>query len=159
MIKILFICHGNICRSPMAEFVMKDLVKKQGLEQEFEIASCATSTEKIWNGIGNPVYPPAREELARHGISCGSKRALQLTNSDYDYYDYLVCMDSRNVRNAARITGRSDKYTMLLEYTGENRDVADPWYTGDFGTTYKDVLAGCEALLEHIIRLNGSTNM
>ncbi len=154
MIKILFICHGNICRSPMAEFVMKNLVEKQGLENEFEITSCATSTEEIWNGVGNPVYPPAREELSHHGISCSGKRAVQLTKSDYDYYDYLVCMDRNNVRNAIRITGKGDKYTMLLEYAGEKRDVADPWYTGDFGITYRDVLAGCEGLLEHILSRN-----
>ena len=150
MIRILFICHGNICRSPMAEFVMKDLVRERGLEDRFEIRSCATSTEEIWNGVGNPVYPPAKRELARHGIDCAGKRAVQLTPEDYNRYDYLICMDRNNVRNAVRITGRGEKYRLLLEYAGESRDVADPWYTGDFERTYEDVLKGCTALLDII---------
>ena len=150
MIKILFICHGNICRSPMAEFVMKELVRERGLEDRFEIRSCATSTEEIWNGVGNPVYPPAKRELARHGIDCAGKRAVQLTPEDYNRYDYLICMDRNNVRNAVRITGRGEKYRLLLEYAGESRDVADPWYTGDFERTYEDVLKGCTALLDII---------
>lgn len=150
MIKILFICHGNICRSPMAEFIMKELVRERGLEDSFEIRSCATSTEEIWNGVGNPVYPPAKRELAKHGIDCAGKRAVQLTPADYERYDYLICMDRNNKRNAARITGRSEKYRLLLEYVGENRDVADPWYTGDFARTYEDVLKGCTALLDSI---------
>ena len=150
MIRILFICHGNICRSPMAEFVMKELVRERGLEDRFEIRSCATSTEEIWNGVGNPVYPPAKRELARHGIDCAGKRAVQLTPEDYNRYDYLICMDRNNVRNAVRITGRGEKYRLLLEYAGESRDVADPWYTGDFERTYEDVLKGCTALLDII---------
>ena len=150
MIRILFICHGNICRSPMAEFVMKELVRERGLEDRFEIRSCATSTEEIWNGVGNPVYPPAKRELARHGIDCAGKRAVQLTPEDYIRYDYLICMDRNNVRNAVRITGRGEKYRLLLEYAGESRDVADPWYTGDFERTYEDVLKGCTALLDII---------
>ena len=150
MIKILFICHGNICRSPMAEFIMKELVRERGLEACFEIRSCATSTEEIWNGVGNPVYPPAKRELAKHGIDCAGKRAVQLTPADYEIYDYLICMDRNNMRNAARITGRSEKYRLLLEYAEESRDVADPWYTGDFARTYEDVLKGCTALLDSI---------
>lgn len=150
MKKILFICHGNICRSPMAEFVLKDMVSKRGVAYDFEIASCATSTEEIWGNVGNPVYPPARKELAKHGISCDGKRAVQLKKSDYDYYDYLICMDRNNIRNAARITGNSEKLTMLLDYAGISRDVADPWYTGDFTQTYEDVVTGCEAFLEKL---------
>ena len=150
MIKILFICHGNICRSPMAEFVMKELVRERGIEDRFEIRSCATSTEEIWNGVGNPVYPLAKRELARHGIDCAGKRAVQLTPEDYNRYDHLICMDRNNVRNAVRITGRGEKYRLLLEYAGESRDVADPWYTGDFERTYDDVLKGCTALLDII---------
>ena len=152
MIKILFICHGNICRSPMAEFIMKELVRERGLEDSFEIRSCATSTEEIWNGVGNPVYPPAKRELAKHGIDCAGKRAVQLTPEDYERYDYLICMDRNNMRNAARITGKSEKYRLLLEYAGESRDVADPWYTGDFARTYEDVLKGCTALLDSIAK-------
>ena len=150
MIRVLFICHGNICRSPMAEFIMKELVRERGLEDSFEIRSCATSTEEIWNGVGNPVYPPAKRELAKHGIDCAGKRAVQLTPEDYNRYDYLICMDRNNVRNAVRITGRGEKYRLLLEYAGESRDVADPWYTGDFERTYEDVLKGCTALLDII---------
>ena len=105
MIKVLFICHGNICRSPMAEFVFKDMVSRRGLPSRFFIASAATSTEEIWNGIGNPVYPPARQELAKHGISCGDKRAVQLKASDYEDYDYLIGMDAMNIRNIERMTG------------------------------------------------------
>ena len=150
MIRVLFICHGNICRSPMAEFIMKELVRERGLEDSFEIRSCATSTEEIWNGVGNPVYPPAKRELAKHGIDCAGKRAVQLTPADYELYDYLICMDRNNVRNAVRITGRGEKYRLLLEYAGESRDVADPWYTGDFERTYEDVLKGCTALLDII---------
>ena len=105
MIKVLFICHGNICRSPMAEFIFKDMIKKQNLTHQFQIASAATSTEEIWNGIGNPVYPPAKAELARHGISCEGKRARQVTKADYAEYDYLIGMDSANIRNMLRIFG------------------------------------------------------
>ena len=104
-VRVLFICHGNICRSPMAEFVLKDMVSRRGMADQFEIASAATSTEEIWNGVGNPVYPPAREELAKHGIRCAGKRAVQLKTSDYDHYDYLIGMDSMNIRNIERMTG------------------------------------------------------
>ena len=146
MVKILFICHGNICRSPMAEFVMKDLVKKARLESRFHIESAATSTEEI----GNPVYPPARRKLAEHGIDCTGKTARQLINSDYDKYDLLIGMDRANLRNMHRICGGDfdGKLHLLMDYTGCPSDVADPWYTGDFETTWRDVLAGCRGLLE-----------
>ena len=152
MIKILFVCHGNICRSPMAEFVLKDMVTKQNISHLFHIASCATSTEEIWNGVGNPVYPPAKKELAKHGISCEGKRAVQLRKDDYGKYDYLICMDSANVRNSLRILGGDpeNKIKMCLEFAGISRDVADPWYTGRFETTYNDVVMGCEGLLEYL---------
>ncbi|WP_276951745.1 low molecular weight protein-tyrosine-phosphatase [Acetatifactor muris] len=152
MIKILFICHGNICRSPMAEFIMKDLVEKAGLSNQFHIASAATSTEEIWNGIGNPVYPPARQKLAEHGIGCEGKRAVQLQHSDYAKYDYLIGMDSANIRNMHRMLGGDPegKVAKLLSFAGSDRDISDPWYTGDFETTYRDVIEGCEALLEQL---------
>ena len=151
MIKILFICHGNICRSPMAEFVLKDMVEKQGIADQFEIASAATSTEEIWNGIGSPVYPPAREELARHGIRCDGKRAVQLKKSDYDYYDYLIGMDAMNIRNIERMTGhKGGKIHMLLEFAGRRDSIADPWYTSRFDVTYQDVVEGCQAFLEYL---------
>ena len=148
MIKLLFICHGNICRSPMAEFVMKDLVEKAGLAEQFEIASAATSTEEI----GNPVYPPARRKLAEHGISCAGKTARQLRKKDYDHYDYLIGMDQYNLRNMCRICGEDTegKMSLLMEHVGVRRDVADPWYTDDFETTWQDVLMGCQALLEKL---------
>lgn len=150
MIKILFVCYGNICRSPMAEFIMKDLVSHAGLSPQFQIASAATSTEEIWNGIGNPVYPPARKKLAEHGISCDGKRAVQLTGADYQRYDYLIGMDSANIRNMIRICGGDPqhKISRLLSWAGAERDIADPWYSGDFDATYEDVLEGCRALLE-----------
>ena len=152
MIKVLFVCHGNICRSPMAEFVMKDMVAKQGLEDEFYIASCATSTEEIWHGVGNPVYPPAQRELAKHGISCDGKRAVQITVEDYNKYDIILCMDSNNMRNIKRIipSDPDGKIHKLMTFAGTGVDVADPWYTGDFTTTYNDVLAGCKGLLEYL---------
>lgn len=150
MIRVLFICHGNICRSPMAEFILKDIVTKRGIADQFEIASAATSTEEIWNGVGNPVYPPARGELARHGISCKGKRAVQLTASDYDHYDYLIGMDSMNMRNIERMTGhrRGDKIYKMLEFAGRDADVRDPWYSGNFRETYEDVVEGCQAFLD-----------
>ena len=148
MTKILFVCHGNICRSPMAEFVMKDLVSKAGLEDEFHIESAATSTEEI----GSPVYPPARRKLAEHGIGCAGKAARQLKKCDYDQYDLLIGMDQANLRNMHRICGGdcSGKMHLLMEYTGRPGDVADPWYTGDFETTWRDVLAGCQGLLRSL---------
>lgn len=148
MTKILFVCHGNICRSPMAEFVMKDLVKKAGLEDQFQIASAATSTEEI----GNPVYPPARRKLAEHGISCSGKTARQLKSEDCEQYDLLIGMDRANLRNMRRICGGDSdgKIKLLLDYTDHPGDVADPWYTGDFETTWRDVLAGCQGLLDSL---------
>lgn len=153
MIKIMFVCHGNICRSPMAEFVFKDLVLKKGMEDKFYISSSATSTEEIWNGVGNPVYPPAKRELAKHGISCEGKRAVQLKRSDYDKFDYFIGMDRANIRNMNRILENDpqNKIYKLLTFAGLSDDVADPWYTGDFETTYNDVAEGCEALLNFIL--------
>ena len=151
MIKVMFVCHGNICRSPMAEFVLKKMVAEEGLEDQFEIASSATSTEEIWNGIGNPVYAPARNELNRHGISCEGKRAVRLKKSDYDYYDYLIGMDAQNIRNIERMTGRhGGKIHTLLEFCGSDASIADPWYTGDFERTYRDIIRGCTAFLDHL---------
>ena len=152
MIKILFVCHGNICRSPMAEFVFKDMAEKQGLSEHFVISSSATSNEEIWNGIGNPVYPPAREELAKHGIFPAGTRAVQLNKSDYDKYDLFVCMDSANVRNALRILGSDpqNKVCKLLEFTEKGGDVADPWYSDRFDIAYADIYLGCKALLDKI---------
>jgi protein-tyrosine phosphatase len=153
MIKVLFICHGNICRSPMAEFVLKDLVKRRGIADRFFIASAATSTEEIWNGVGNPVYPPAREEMARHGISCAGKRAVQVKKSDYAEYDYLICMDRQNLRNLERIIGpdTDGKVSLLLDYCGRlGESIADPWYSGDFAATWNDVYAGCTGLLDFL---------
>ena len=146
MVKILFVCHGNICRSPMAEFIMKDLTEKAGLSGHFIIESAATSTEEI----GNPVYPPARRKLAEHGIDCAGKRARQLISSDYGRYDLLIGMDRANLRNMQRICGGDPggKIHLLMDYTGCPGDVADPWYTDDFETTWRDVLAGCRGLLD-----------
>lgn len=157
MIKILFVCHGNICRSPIAEFVMKDLVAKSDLTTSFHIASAATSSEEIWNGIGNPVYPPAKAILAEHGISCAGKRAIQLTRADYDKYDYLIGMDSANIRNMHRILGGDPegKIAKLLSFAGSEHDIADPWYTGNFDDTYRDVMEGCEALLAKLREEHG----
>ncbi len=152
MIKILFVCHGNICRSPMAEFILKDMVSKLGISDRFQISSAATSTEEIWNGVGNPVYPPAREELAQHGISCAGKRAVQLRKEDYDIYDYLIGMDDANIRNMERIVGRKGgKIHMLLDFTDRPGSIADPWYTGDFKKTYEQIEEGCRAFLEYFI--------
>ena len=157
MIKILFICHGNICRSPMAEFIMKDLVAAHNLSRQFYIASAATSTEEIWNGVGNPVYPPARQKLAEHGIDCSGKRAIQLRREDYEKYDFLIGMDSANIRNMHRMLGKDPegKIFKLLSFVGSDRDISDPWYTGDFEVTYRDVLEGCNGLLDYI-KENGS---
>ena len=150
MIKVLFVCHGNICRSPMAEYVMKDLVKKAGLEAEFQIASAATSREEI----GNPVYPPARRKLAEHGISRARHAARQLRNRDYEEYDLLIGMDKANLHNMFRICGGdfNNKMHLLLEYAGRpDQEVMDPWYTGDFDSTWQDVLEGCEGLLDNLM--------
>lgn len=149
MYKIMFVCHGNICRSPMAEFIFKNMITERGLDSKYEVYSSATSNEEIWGGVGNPVYPPARAELGRHGIDCGGKRAVQLQRSDYDEYDLFVCMDSRNVVNATRILGGDPegKVKKLMDYTSRGGDVADPWYTDRFDVTYRDVSDGCKALI------------
>lgn len=142
----MFVCHGNICRSPMAEFVFRSMVKNHGLEDVIKAASAATSTEEI----GNPVHRGTRQKLLEHGISPEGKTAVRLTKSDYDRYDYLVGMDSANIRNMRAITGGSDKIYKLLSFAGIDRDVADPWYTGDFDKTYDDIMTGCGALLEKL---------
>ena len=152
MTKIMFVCHGNICRSPMAEFIFKDMVKRKGLEGDFFVASTATSTEEIWGGVGNPVYPPAKAELAKHGISCEGKRAVQLKKSDYDKYDLFVGMDSMNIRNMYRILGSDPegKIRKLMEFTDRGGDVADPWYSGRFDVAWRDIYDGCEGLFESL---------
>lgn len=152
MKKIMFVCHGNICRSPMAEFIFRDMLKRAGLENEISVSSSATSTEEIWGDIGNPVYPPAKAELAKHKISCDGKRAVQLKKSDYDKYDLFIGMDSMNIRNMHRILGGDpeDKIRKLMEYTDRGGDVADPWYSGRFDIAYRDIYDGCEALLESL---------
>ena len=146
--KILFVCHGNICRSPMAEFVMKHLVEQAGVAERYYIDSAATSTEEI----GNEVYPPAKRKLAEHGISCKGKTARQMTRADYQRFDLLVGMDSWNIRNMNRICGGDPegKIRMLLDFTLRPGDVADPWYTGNFEATWQDVLLGCQCLLNAI---------
>lgn len=148
MIKILFICHGNICRSPMAEFVMKDIVNKAGMSEKFHIASCATSTEEI----GNPVHYGTKRKLAEVGISCEGKRAVQLTKKDYDEYDMLIAMDEMNIRNIMRIikSDPKNKVSLLLAHSDENRSISDPWYTGNFDNTYNDILKGCTALFKEL---------
>lgn len=152
MIKVLFICHGNICRSPMAEFLLRDMVKKLGIADQFEIASAATSSEEIWGNVGNPVHPGTKKKLKEFGISCEGKRAVQITKNDYKEYDYLICMDSMNLRNVARICGRDKdgKVYRLLDFTDEKRDVADPWYTGDFDRTYEDIERGLRGFLDYL---------
>ncbi len=148
MKKILFVCHGNICRSPMAEFVLRDMVKKQVRSDEFYIRSCATSTEEI----GNPVHYGTRRKLAEVGISCEGKTAVQMIKADYDKYDYIIAMDENNIRNIMRIikSDPENKVSLLLDFAGEHRIIADPWYTGDFDTTYRDVVKGCAALLSKL---------
>lgn len=153
--KILFVCHGNICRSPMAEFVMKHLIEEAGLSEQFEIASAATSTEEI----GNPIYPPARRKLVEHGISCEGKTACQMTRDDYLYYDQIIVMDRNNLRNLKRMLGEDTlhKISLLMDYTQRPGDVADPWYTGDFETTWRDILEGCKGILKASVKQNAST--
>ena len=148
MIKILFICHGNICRSPMAEFLLKSMVQEKGISDQFYIASAATSTEEI----GNPVHYGTRKKLSEFGISCNGKYAVQMTRADYDRYDYLIGMDQWNIRNMQRIVGKDEKGKIrrLLDFTDHPRDIADPWYTGNFDITYEDIREGCEALLRYL---------
>ena len=150
MIKVLFICLGNICRSPMAEFVFRDMVQKRGLADRFHIASAATSSEEL----GNPVHRGTTEKLKEYGISTKGKYAVQLKKKDYQEYDYLIGMEYRNIRGIQRIIGSDSehKVSMLLDFTGNPRDIADPWYTGDFDATYEDIVEGCEALLEYILK-------
>ena len=148
----MFVCHGNICRSPCAEFVFKKLISGKGLSDKYFVSSSATSTEEIYMGIGNPVYPPMREELSRHGIDCGGKRAIQLKASDGDRYDLFIGMDSANIRNMHRILPSSahGKIHKLLEYAVTDADVSDPWYSGKFDVAYSDIYKGCTALLEYL---------
>ncbi len=141
MIRILFVCHGNICRSPMAEFVLKDMAKKAGLSHELQIASVAASREEL----GNPVYPPARRELAHHGIACDGHRARQITRADLESYDYIYYMDGRNLRYLRQMFPGFDRFLPFLD-----RDVADPWYSGDFTQTWADIQEGCERILEEL---------
>lgn len=150
MIKILFVCHGNICRSPMAEFVMKQKVADAGVAELFQIASAATSTEEL----GNPVYPGTRRILNRNGIDCSAKRARQMTKADYQEYDLLVGMDSENRYNMRRMTGgdKENKVSLLLDYTDKPGDISDPWYHNDFEKTWREVNLGCDALLEYCLR-------
>lgn len=146
--KILFVCHGNICRSPMAEFVMKDLVEKNHRQNDFFIASAATSREEL----GNPVYPPARRIMEQHGIDCHGKYARQITMHDYEEYDLLIGMDKYNIANMKRFFGGDpeNKISLLLQWANIDREVADPWYSGDFEATWQDVNTGCKALLEQL---------
>ncbi len=148
MYRIVFICHGNICRSPMAEFVLKDMVKKLGISEDFFIESRATSTEEI----GNPVHRGTVRKLSEFGISTAGKTAVQLRKPDYEKYDFLICMDTANVRNTMRIIGsdKEEKVSKLLSFAGEGGDIADPWYTGNFDESYNDVLRGCRALLKKL---------
>ena len=148
MINVLFICHGNICRSPMGEFILKDMVAKRGIAHKFYIESAATSTEEI----GNPVYPPARNKLRANGIDCTGKTARQITKADYKKFDYIFCADSYNIKNAMRIFGSDpeNKVCRLLDLTDRPRDIADPWYTGNFDITWDDIVEGCEAFLDKI---------
>ncbi|MBR2949485.1 MAG: low molecular weight phosphotyrosine protein phosphatase [Lachnospiraceae bacterium] len=148
MIRVLFLCHGNICRSPMSEFIFRDMVTRRGLSDCFHIASAATSREEI----GNPVYPPARRILKAHGIDCSGKTARQMTRADYQEYDYLLAAENYNIRNMMRILGSDPdkKVHRLLDFSKSPRDIADPWYTGDFQVTWDDIVEGCEAFLKYL---------
>lgn len=152
MVKILFVCHGNICRSPMAEFVMKDMVGKAGLDGEIFVASAATTNDEI----GNPVYPPARRKLAEHDIGCGGKTARRMTRDDYESYDLIIGMDRENLSDMRRISlgDPAGKIHLLMDFTDRPGDVADPWYMRDFEATWRDVEEGCRALLDYLERLN-----
>ncbi len=150
MYKILFVCHGNICRSPMAEFCMRDLLKKAGYENRVSVASAATSTEEL----GCPVYPPARRKLREHGIDCAGKTARRMTAADYGEFDMIIGMDRANMRNMTRIAGgdKDGKYHLLLEFAGRDGDISDPWYSGDFDSAWDDIEAGCRALLRYLVK-------
>ncbi|MGN0520235.1 MAG: low molecular weight protein-tyrosine-phosphatase [Candidatus Fimenecus sp.] len=154
MTRILFVCHGNICRSPMAEFVFKDMAQKRGIADCFFVQSAATSSEEICGTVGSPVYPPAKAELEKHGISCAGKRAVQLRKDDYDRYDLFVCMDDNNIRNIGYIFPKDPqkKVCKLLDFTANGGNVADPWYTRDFDKAYRDIFDGCSALLETLLQ-------
>ena len=153
MKKIMFVCHGNICRSPMAEFIFKKMVAERGMADKFLIRSSATSAEEIENGVGKPVYPQARAELEKHGISPDGKQAVQLRRDDYDKYDLFIGMDSANIRNMHRILGGDPekKIRKMMDYTSRPGDVADPWYVGNFDVTYRDIYEACEGLLKTLI--------
>ena len=151
-VKIMFVCHGNICRSPMAEFIFKQMSEEHGIANRFLVVSSATSTEEIWNGVGNPVYPPARAELEKHGILCNGKRAVQLQKSDYEKYDLFIGMDSANIRNMHRLLGGDPdgKIHKLMEFTSRGGDVADPWYSERFDVAYRDIYDGCQGLMRSL---------
>ncbi len=153
-IKINFVCHGNICRSPMAEYIFIHLAKEQGFESLFEVTSSAVSSEEIYMGVGNPIYPPAKRKLEQKGIPYGKHRATQLQKSDYQKYDLFVCMDKSNTVKANRIFGADseNKIKLLMQYTAKGGEVADPWYSGDFEEAYNDIYTGCKALLLHILQ-------
>ena len=153
MLKIMFVCHGNICRSPSAEIVMKKLIKEAGAEDRFFVASSATSTEEIFGGVGNPVYPPMAAELRRHGLSPEGKRAVQLAASDLEKYDMFIGMDSANIRNMKRMLGegRERKISKLMDYTSRGGDVADPWYSERFDVALADLEEGCKGLFELLL--------
>lgn len=146
MIRILFICHGNICRSPMAEFIMKDIVKREGCEDKFIISSAAATTEEI----GSDMYPPAKAELRKHGIPFTRRQARKVRRDELDDWDYFIVMDCENMGDVAEILGTRKKVKYLLSFTGENRDVSDPWYTRDFASAYNDIYRGCMALFEAV---------
>lgn len=148
MVRVLFVCHGNICRSPMAEFILKDMVKKRGLAEGFHIASAATSAEET----GNPVYPPARRELAKHGIGCAGKTARQVTKADYQAFDYILYMENYNRPRLMRVLGADPdgKCRRLLDFTDRPGDIDDPWYTGDFSGVFQEISQGCEGFLEKL---------
>lgn len=150
MYSVMFVCHGNICRSPMAEFVFRDLAERAGRGEEFSVASSAVSDEEIFGGVGNPVYPPVKALLAGKGISCAGKRAVKLRPSDAEKYDFFVCMDESNLRAAKRILGEKGgkKCVKLLSFIGSDEDVSDPWYTRDFSAAYEDIFRGAEGMLK-----------